>query len=50
MVLRRDVRVVKKRKRKEKNIVTQQVECFIPVGREGLLKMEIDGGRNRQLL
>ncbi len=39
MVLRRDVRVVKKRKRKGKNIVTQQVECFVPMGREGHLKM-----------
>ncbi len=35
MVLRRDVRVVKKRKRKEQNIVTQQVECFVPIGRVG---------------
>ncbi len=35
MVLQRDVRVVRKRKRKEKSIVTQQVKCFVPIVREG---------------
>jgi len=40
---RRDVKVVRKRKRKEKNIVTQQVKCFVPIGREARegLKMVI---------
>ena len=35
MVLQRDVRVVRKRKRKEKSIVTQQIKCLVPIGREG---------------
>jgi len=41
MVLRRDMRAIRKRKRKEQNIVTQQVGCFVPIGREGHFE---DGG------
>src|SRR6266702_2291600 len=36
MVLRRDVRVVRKWKWKDNDMVMQQVECFVPIGRESL--------------